>query len=48
MRTLYLYILDTLADWEPGHVMADSAPEGTMKNPAPLRYYGCARAAIHD
>ncbi len=29
MRTLYLYILDTLADWEPGHVMADSVPEGT-------------------
>ena len=23
MRTLYLYVPDTLADWEPGHVIAD-------------------------
>ncbi len=23
MRTLFLYILDTMADWEPGHVMAE-------------------------
>ncbi len=29
MRTLYLYVPDTLADWEPGHVIAESVPEGT-------------------
>jgi len=23
MRTLYLYILDTLSDWEHGHVTAE-------------------------
>ncbi len=29
MRTLYLYILNTLADWETGHVMAELRSDGT-------------------
>ena len=37
MRTLYLYVLDTLADWEPGHVLADSRSGRYLKDPA-LRY----------
>jgi putative intracellular protease/amidase len=37
MRTLYLYILDTLADWEPGHVMAELRSGRYLKDPA-LRY----------
>ena len=37
MRTLYLYILDTLADWEPGHVMAELRSGRYLKDPT-LRY----------
>jgi putative intracellular protease/amidase len=37
MRTLYLSILDTLADWEPGHVLAELRSGRYLKNPA-LRY----------
>ena len=37
MHTLYLYILDTLADWEPGHVMAELCSGRYLKDPA-LRY----------
>ena len=37
MRTLYLYTLDTLADWEPGHVMAELRSGRYLKDPA-LRY----------
>ena len=37
MRTLYLYVLDTLADWEPGHVMAELRSGRYLKDPA-LRY----------
>ena len=37
MRTLYLSILDTLADWEPGHVMAELRSGRYLKDPA-LRY----------
>lgn len=37
MRTLYLYVLDTLADWEPGHVMAELVSGRYLKDPA-LRY----------
>ena len=37
MRTLYLYVLDTMADWEPGHVMAELRSGRYLKDPA-LRY----------
>lgn len=37
MRTLYLYILDTLADWEPGHIMAELSSGRYLKDPS-LRY----------
>ena len=37
MRTLYLSVLDTLADWEPGHVMAELRSGRYLKDPA-LRY----------
>ena len=37
MRTLYLYVLDTLADWEPGHVLAELRSGRYLKDPA-LRY----------
>lgn len=37
MRTLYLYLLDTLADWEPGHVLAELRSGRYLKDPA-LRY----------
>ena len=37
MPTLYLYILDTLADWEAGHITAELCPGRYLKDPA-LRY----------
>jgi len=37
MRTLYLYTLDTLSDWEPGHVLAELHSGRYLKEPA-LRY----------
>jgi putative intracellular protease/amidase len=37
MHKLYLYILDTLADWEPGHLTAELCSGRYMKDPA-LRY----------
>jgi putative intracellular protease/amidase len=37
MHTLYVYILDTLADWELGHVMAELSSGRYLKDPA-LRY----------
>jgi putative intracellular protease/amidase len=37
MPTLYLSILDTLADWEPGHVTAELRSGRYLKDPA-LRY----------
>ncbi len=37
MRTLYLYILDTLADWEFGHVIAELHSGRYLKDPS-LRY----------
>src|SRR5512137_509558 len=37
MRTLYLYVLDTLSDWEPGHIMAELCSGRYLKDPA-LRY----------
>jgi putative intracellular protease/amidase len=33
MHTLYLYILDTLADYEPGHVMAELRSGRYLKDP---------------
>jgi hypothetical protein len=37
MRTLYLYITDTLADWEPGHIIAELRSGRYLKDPA-LKY----------
>jgi putative intracellular protease/amidase len=37
MRTLYLFITDTLADWEPGHVLAELRSGRYLKDPA-LKY----------
>ena len=37
MRTLYLNILDTLSDWEPGYVTAELRSGRYLKDPA-LRY----------
>jgi putative intracellular protease/amidase len=37
MRTLYLSIPDTLADWEPGHVLAELRSGRYLKDPR-LRY----------
>ncbi len=37
MHTLYLYILDTLSDWEPGHVLSELHSGRYLKDPA-LRY----------
>jgi putative intracellular protease/amidase len=34
MPTLYLYITDTLADWEPGHVIAELRSGRYLKDPA--------------
>jgi putative intracellular protease/amidase len=33
-RRLYLYVTDTLADWEPGHVLAELRSGRYLKNPA--------------
>ncbi len=37
MRTLFLYITDTLADWETGHVLAELHSGRYLKDPS-LRY----------
>ena len=37
MRTLYLFIPDTLADWEPGYVLAELRSGRYLKDPG-LRY----------
>jgi putative intracellular protease/amidase len=37
MPSLYLYVTDTLADWEPGHVLAELHSGRYLKDPA-LRY----------
>ena len=37
MPTLYLYIPETLADWEPGHVLAELRSGRYLKDPS-LRY----------
>jgi len=37
MRTTYVYIQDTLADWEPGHLLAELRSGRFLKDPA-LRY----------
>ncbi len=33
MPALYLYVLDTLADWEPGHLIAELGSGRYLKNP---------------
>ena len=33
MRTLYIYIPETLADWEPGHVLAELRSGRYSKDP---------------
>jgi len=38
MHTLYLYVPDTMADWEPGHVLAELRSGRYLKNPA-LKYH---------
>jgi len=35
MRTLYLFITDTLADWESGHFVAELRSGRYLKDPAP-------------
>jgi putative intracellular protease/amidase len=37
MRTLYLYTPDTMADWEPGHVLAELRSGRYLRDPA-LKY----------
>jgi len=37
MRTLYLYIPDTMADWEPGHVLAELRSGRYLRDPG-LKY----------
>lgn len=37
MRTLYIYIPETLADWEPGHVIAELCSGRYLKDRS-LRY----------
>lgn len=37
MRTLYLYVLNTLADWEPGYVLAELHSGRYLKDPG-LRF----------
>jgi putative intracellular protease/amidase len=37
MRTLYLFVTDTLSDWEPGNVLAELQSGRYLKDPA-LRY----------
>jgi putative intracellular protease/amidase len=38
MHTLYLYVPDTMADWEPGHILAELRSGRYLKNPA-LKYH---------
>ena len=37
MRTLYLFVTDTLSDWEPGNVLAELRSGRYLKDPA-LKY----------
>lgn len=44
MPTLYLYILDTMADWETGHVLAELHSGGYLKDPTrKFRLVMCGR-----
>ena len=38
MRTLYLFVTDTLSDWEPGNVLAELRSGRYLKDPA-LKYH---------
>lgn len=49
MYTIYVYVLDTLADWELGHITAELHSGRFFKEGAPkvsLRTVGCTREAI--
>ena len=41
MRTLYLFITDTLSDWEPGNVIAELRSGRYLKDPS-LKYNSCS------
>lgn len=50
MVTVYVYVLDTLADWELGHVMAELHSGRFFKMDAQritLQTVGCSKAPIH-
>ena len=50
MFTVYIYLLDTLADWELGHVAAELHFGRFFREGAPrvaLKTVGCSRAPIH-
>ena len=49
MYTVYLYVLETLADWEIGHVTAELSSGRFFREGAPevaLRTAGCNRAPV--
>lgn len=49
MNTVYVYVLDTLADWELGHVTSELNSGRFFKKdakPISLRYVGCSKKAI--
>ena len=50
MFTIYVYVLDTLADWELGYVTAELNSRRFFKKGAPcvsLKTVGCSKEAIH-
>lgn len=50
MITIYVYVLDTLADWEIGHLMAELNSGRFFKEGAPrvsLKTVGASKEAIH-
>lgn len=49
MNTVYVYVLDTLADWELGHVTSELNSGRFFKKdaePISLRYVGCSKKPI--
>lgn len=50
MNTIYVYVLDTLADWELGYVTAELNSGRFFKKDAPcvlLKTVGCSKEPIH-
>lgn len=50
MFTIYVYVLDTLADWELGHVISELNSGRFFKKdaqPVSLKTVGCSEAPIH-